>query len=180
METKLVMKLSSLGRAARSQARIKIRQPLLKVIADIPPGERPSLLKLKSQLLEELNVKDLEFADGLDRFPKTQYSVTSDSGYTVAIPIEITPELEAEGLAREIVHRIQMMRRSAGFDITDHIITHYQSDAKANQVISLFSDYIKQETLSDQLVKGDIGTLKFSQSYQLGQCQISLGVTRLR
>lgn len=179
-ETKLVMKLSSLGRAARSQARIKVRQPLLKVIVDIPPGEQPSLLKLKSQLLEELNVKELEFADGLDRLPKAQYSVISDSSYTIAIPIEITPELEAEGLAREIVHRIQMMRRSAGFDITDHIITHYQSDTKANQVISLFSNYIKQETLSDQLVEENIGTSMFSQSYQLGQCKISLGVTRLR
>ena len=80
------------------------------------------------------------------------YSVSTDAGYTVAIATEITPELRLEGRARELVHRIQNMRRSAKFDIADRIITYYQGDDNLSEVVRAHADYIQQETLSSELL----------------------------
>ena len=55
-------------------------------------------------------------------------------------------------MARELVHRIQNMRRSAEFDIADYIVTWYQGDDYINQVTTSWADYIRQETLSRELV----------------------------
>lgn len=91
-------------------------------------------------------------------------------------------------MAREIVHRLQMMRRSAGFDIADHIVTYYQGDEYIREVMEsktevmegkTLSDYIKQETLSRQIVEGVPGQDVFTESYKLGGYEILLGVKRL-
>ncbi|MEK7216009.1 MAG: DUF5915 domain-containing protein, partial [Chloroflexota bacterium] len=71
-----------------------------------------------------------------------------ERGYVVALDSTVTPELAAEGLARELVHRIQTMRRSAEFDIADQIETWFDGDDELAAVIALHGDYIKQETLS--------------------------------
>ncbi|GAI39992.1 unnamed protein product, partial [marine sediment metagenome] len=179
-DTRLVMKVSSLGRAARSKAGIKVRQPLAKVIINVPSRtEREGLIKLENQLREELNVKGLEFVDDAARLGKEGYVISSEGGYTVAVPIEISPELQAEGMAREIVHRLQTMRRSAGFDIADYISTYYQGGAYIKRVAEDFADYIKQETLSRQLVEGVPGEGVFTESHKLAGYDILLGVKRL-
>ncbi|HLC30782.1 MAG TPA: DUF5915 domain-containing protein [Dehalococcoidia bacterium] len=77
-----------------------------------------------------------------------------DSGYLVGFPIIITPELAQEGLARELVHRLQTMRRTAGFDIADTIETWYEGDADIAQVVAAHQEYIRQETLSRALTQG--------------------------
>ena len=76
------------------------------------------------------------------------YSVVSEGGYSVAVTTEITPELKSEGRAREMVHLVQNMRRSAGFDIADHIITYYDGDEALEEVVVTHCNYICQETLS--------------------------------
>ncbi len=179
-DTRLVMKVASLGRAARSQAGIKVRQPLAKVIVKVgSKREREALERLTAQVLEELNVKGLEFVDQVTKLEKAGYVVTSEGGYSVAIPAEIPAELEAEGVAREIVRRLQTMRRSAGFDIADHIITYYQGEAYIRQVMGDFADYIKQETLSRQLVEGVPEEGAFTERHKLSGYDILLGVKRL-
>jgi len=178
-DTRLAMKVSSLGRAARSQAGIKVRQPLAKVLVKVGSSkEREGLRRLMPQVLDELNVKGLEFGDEAE-FDKPGYSVNSEGGYTAAVPTEISPELQAEGLAREIVHRLQMMRRSAGFDIADYITTYYQGEAYVRQVMEDFADYIKQETLSRELIEGTPEKGAFTESYKLGNYDILLGVKHL-
>jgi isoleucyl-tRNA synthetase len=77
------------------------------------------------------------------------------------------------------VRRLQTMRRSAGFDIADHIVTCYQGDDYIKKVMSDFADYIKQETLSKELVEGAPGTGAFSESHKLSGHEIRLGVRRL-
>ena len=70
----------------------------------------------------------------------------------VAVNGEITPELAEEGLARELVHRIQGLRRAANFEVTDHIETWYDGPDELAQVMrGNFSAYISEETLSDRL-----------------------------
>jgi len=82
-------------------------------------------------------------------------------------------------MAREIVHRLQTMRRSAGFDIADYITSYYQGEAYISQVMADFADYIKQETLSEELVEGIPKEGIFTERYRLGGHDIWLGVKRL-
>ena len=77
-----------------------------------------------------------------------------------------------------MVHRLQTMRRSAGFDIADYIITYYQGEAYIKQVVEAFAPYIKQETLSRQLVNEVPEEGIFTRSYRLGDFDILLGVEK--
>jgi len=174
--TRMAMKVSSLGRAARSQAGIKVRQPLARLLVKVGPGSHQrNLQHLAHQVLEEVNVKDLEI---VDEILTKDWPVASEGELTVMLDPGITPELAAEGMAREIVHRLQTMRRSAGFDIADHIITCYQGDAYLGQVMESFADYISQETLSRQLVAGMPDEGMFTESYKLSGHEVSLGVRK--
>lgn len=80
--------------------------------------------------------------------------VASDKFITVAVDAEITPELHAEGLAREIVRRIQAMRKEAGFNIEDRISTYYQAEGELAEVFQVWGDYIKAETLTIEINAG--------------------------
>jgi isoleucyl-tRNA synthetase len=174
------MKVASLGRAARTQAGIKVRQPLAKVMVKLQSGgEREALERLMPQVLDELNVRGLEFIDSMAELDKPGYVASIEGAYAVAVPTEISPRLQAEGMAREVVRRLQTMRRSAGFDIADHIITYYQGEAYIKQVMEAFVDYIKQETLSRQLIDGVPEEGVFTERYKLSGYDILLGVKRL-
>ena len=170
--TQLAMKVASMGRAARSKAGLKVRQPLANVLVKIRiPAERGYLDQVRSQVLEELNIKDIQVIE--DDAPLVQkvleeagyetetilsvenYSVSLEGGYMVAVNGDLSDELREEGLAREVVHRIQGMRRSANFDVTDRIVTYYQGSSEFAEVMQgPFSNYIRDETLSNQLVDG--------------------------
>ncbi|MBL7166668.1 MAG: isoleucine--tRNA ligase [Dehalococcoidales bacterium] len=178
-DTRLVMKVCSLGRAARSQTGIKVRQPLSRVVVSVSSQrDREGLQRLAPQVLEELNVKDLEFADSNAEFDRPGLGATSEGEITVAVATDIPPELAAEGMARELVHRLQTMRRSAGFSIADHITTFYEGDAYIRQVMEDWADYIGQETLSRELAEGVPEEDVFTESYKLVGHDIKLGVKR--
>jgi len=178
-DIKLAMKLSSLGRAARSKAGIKVRQPLAANYVSLnSPSEKISLERIKADVMEELNIKDLKVMDDLSVLGDN-YIIIEESGQSIAVPTEISPDLLAEGLAREIVHRLQNMRRSAGFDIANHIATYYQGDEYVRQVINDFADYIKQDTLSLELTDDIPCDGILNESYRLEGHDIKLGVKRL-
>jgi isoleucyl-tRNA synthetase len=181
-DIKLAMKVSSMGRAARTKAGIKVRQPLAKVVVGIPSGqERRSLRKLKLQIAEELNVKDVVICvpTAAVFISVLAPEVVTEGDHSVKISKKIPPKLQMEGVAREIVRRLQTMRRSAGFDIADHIVTFYQGDDYIKKVMSNFADYIKQETLSRELVDGAPAEGAFTESHKLSGHEITLGVKRL-
>ncbi len=178
-DIQLALRICSLGRAARSEAGIKVRQPLAMALVGLTSTkEKDSLTRVKPQILEELNVKNIEAA-GPSELEKLGFQVSSEGGYAVAVPKEILPELKAEGMAREIVHRMQTMRRSAGFDIADYIATWYQGDEYIQQVMQDFAGYIKQETLSRKLIEGAPEEDAFNESFKLEGHQLILGVKKL-
>ncbi|MCI0438115.1 MAG: class I tRNA ligase family protein, partial [Chloroflexi bacterium] len=213
--TRLAMRLSSMGRAARNKSGLKVRQPLEKALIKLrSPDEARLLAHVAPQVQEELNVKQiasiedetevvnvevrpnmpvlgpkygmelhniiaaLRNADPMQVYAavsagrsveaegyvlepgeilvssvdKEGYAVSTDAGYAVAVSTRVTRELAMEGTARELVHRIQNMRRAADFDIADYIVTYYQGDAEIAEVIAAHEEYIRQETLSRQLL----------------------------
>ena len=184
-DVELAMKISSLGRAARAKAGIKVRQPLDKALVGVgTEGEKKALKNLATEVMEEINVKQLVImseAKEQVEFPSNMpdYSITNDARYWVAINTELTPELIAEGLSRELVRHLQNMRRNAMFDITDHIITYYQTkEPSIKQVINTFADYIKQETLSRELIDGLPPDGAYSEKHRISDSEVSLAIKK--
>lgn len=245
-DTELVMRIASLGRAARSKAGIKVRQPLTQALVRVRnEQEGAALERLESQLTEEINVKGLvvycgeagerdlwdwrvrpnmaklgpkygrrarEIADALakenpslvaanivagngywlrdidvalepdevlcERVERPGYAIAEEGGHAVAVDTEVTPELRAEGLARELVRRLQEMRRTAGFDIADRIVTHYQGPAALREVMDSFGDYIRRETLSLQLVEGPPPSGAYEEAQRVEGLEVLLAVKR--
>ncbi len=79
------------------------------------------------------------------------WHVASDGPLVVALDITITPELEAEGMARDVVNRIQNIRKDKDFDVTDRINVALEKLPELDQAMEMFEEYIKHETLIDQL-----------------------------
>jgi len=239
--TRLAMRLSSLGRGARSKAGLKVRQPLAEAVVSLPTeAERAYLAEIDEQLRDELNVKAIKDASevggrvrfevrpnlpvlgpkyggelasireqlaGMDasdialkvergqqiqlegsallpdevlveQYPLEGYSAASEAGYAVAVTTEVSHELALEGLARELVHRIQGMRRSAGFEIADRIVTYYRGPDELDEVVAAHGDYIKKETLSSELLKGDSPEGAYVESEKVNGLQVMLALRR--
>ena len=70
---------------------------------------------------------------------------------TVALDVTVTPELESEGNARELVNRIQKIRKDNGFELTDRIIVQLTGDGPLKKSIAQFNSYICAEILADKL-----------------------------
>lgn len=126
-------KIVEAGLAARASAGIKIRQPLASystALAKDLPQEYVEIIK------DELNILDLKFGeDKLDT--------------------ELTEELKAQGLVREIVRTVNSLRKEAGLTISDRIVLYYETaDPITEKVFADFEDKIKNDTLSEKLESG--------------------------
>jgi len=252
--TRLAMRFSSMGRAARSKAGLRVRQPLSQFrIVVRNEIEARQVKDLSEQLEEELNVKkvstyvidsfdEVDFWDwdiapnmakvgpkyggrsqhiaqslasleprqvamevrlghsvGLpgqdDETPPVQlaadeitltknapagFSTVEEGPYVVAIETGITPDLAEEGVARDVVHHIQNLRRDADFEVTDRIVTYYQAPGEIAKVITgQFAGYIRQETLSDELIPGSPGDAAKSETVKVDKLEVTLAVKRV-
>lgn len=230
LDMDVVQRVTSLGHAARQLANLKVRQPLAQVVVRTRTNEeRAGLLRLQQLVLDELNVKTLDFTDAagdlvdvsvfpypkqlgqkygkgypkirqamsaLDQFalagrfqagesveieaegetylvapedvevrstPRQGYSVAESGGYLVAVTTEVDTALEQEGYARELVRRIQQLRKDAALAISDRIVTYVSdqsteqgangAEGMLHQVLAHFGDYVREETLTVDLVQ---------------------------
>ena len=186
------------------------------VIGPWQSGDDNALQLIGPQLLDELNVKTCDVSYGPSemvqaarsqlgdqpegvvsvswpgaggdghREEEHRYSVALDHTWMVAIDTTLTPDLKDEGTAREVVHRIQNLRRSAGFELTDRITTFYgasQGGAEAldelRRVMSEYAPYIQQETLSDEVVEGLPPEGSASEKLKLEGTEVVLAVQRV-
>ncbi len=85
--------------------------------------------------------------------PRSGYSVAEDGGYLVAVTTELDNALIQEGYAREVVRRIQQLRKDANLEISDRIVTYVDDGALMHEVLAHFGAYIREETLSVDLVQ---------------------------
>jgi isoleucyl-tRNA synthetase len=99
----------------------------------------------------ELSLEDFEIT--AEDIPGWQ--VASDDDITVALDITLDDELEAEGMARDIINRIQNIRKDKGFDVTDKVYVLLQHEAALALAVERFGDYIKAETLAEELRLAD-------------------------
>ena len=77
--------------------------------------------------------------------------VASADGLTVALDVTITESLKYEGICRELVNRIQNLRKDSGLEVTDRIEISFVAHPVLNEALKHFGDYVSEETLADQL-----------------------------
>ena len=210
----LIRLLISLGRAAREEVKIKVRQPLTAILVD---GRHEPLIKdLVSLIMEELNVKTVIFEKDLSKFmnfelkpnykiagpilgadiklfadklttlgqtfieqldsgPVTlklnnnSYEITKDmieirinakegfnaqmlNNHFIILNTALNDELIAEGIAREFISKIQQLRKSSGFEVTDRINIYYEATDEVKKAIKQHENFIKTETLADNII----------------------------
>lgn len=177
-DTRLAMRLSSLGRSVRSQAQIKVRQPLPHICIKVGKHERDSVMRVAPQLLDELNVEQVKLVDSANDLGEG-YVVTEDAAYQVAVPTEIPQRLLDEGLAREIVHRLQNLRKGAGFEIADRIHVWYQGDDYVTQVVNDKADYIFKEVLAETRSTAEPPADAAAETCKLSGHEVKLAVKRV-
>jgi len=223
--------LSTLGRAAREEAGVKVRQPLARMICVVPPraggsgggGSRgEGMLEALSPLLAaELNIKKIEFISSADdlvtlkarpnfrslgkKFGKNTplaseavHALTSDalrefeagkplyvsvgndshelsaedlsvvrsasgelvvkeeSGYFAALDPVVTRELRLEGLSRELVSRVQRLRKELGFAVSDRITLSVGGAAEIQEAVKAFQKWIADEVLAVRVTVGEL------------------------
>ena len=213
----LAQKVSSLGLGLRKKAKIRVRQPLQKILIPAATNEmREQVDQIRDLILSELNVKEIELIEDSSKIltksakpnfkklgPKlgnkvkflkpamaalsqeaifnleatgelvvnldgedvtltsedveTQnedipgWLVANSGSVVVALDITITDGLAMEGLAREIVNRVQNIRKNSGFDVTDKVSITLEQKPRIPEVVETYRDYICNETLAQSL-----------------------------
>jgi isoleucyl-tRNA synthetase len=212
-----------LGRAARAQAKAKVRQPLRRAVIVANDAERAAIEARADLVTAELNVKELDFVsdeaelvsyavkpnyrslgprfgkempqvvaaiaaldpahiaesmstgaeiginiNGTDHTlqpedltlalqPLEGYEVEAEAGHAVALQLELDEELRREGLAREIVHAVQIARKDAGLEITDRIELSIAGDDGLIAAAREHEAYLAGEVLATSVAYGDNG-----------------------
>jgi isoleucyl-tRNA synthetase len=235
-----------LGRAARTKAGAKVRQPLPAVLVWArDPAVLDAVERMQDQLLDELNVKALRRIDQpetyasyvvrpnlavlgpkygrrlgalrsalaeaeagevartvraggtvtlragdedfeltadellVDVTERAGFNVAEDRDLLVALDATLTPELVAEGLARDFVRGVQDARKNAGLRIEDTIRLVYRADAESAAAIAAYADYIRGETLATTLAAGDPSGEAHVEEVRLGRARVGVGLTRV-
>ena len=132
------------------EAAAKIQALSGREIGEILAG-KPYRLALADGTTAEISAGDLV----VQREEKPGLVAASGDGITIALATELTPELEAEGFAREFVSKIQNLRKENGFDVVDRIRIEYRVPEKWNAAIESNLAYICEETLAKELVPGE-------------------------
>jgi isoleucyl-tRNA synthetase len=130
-------------------------------------------IRIDGELVEVLP-KEVE----IKSIPKEGYSIVEEQEMLVGINTEITKKLEIEGYARDIVRRIQALRKQADFDIDDHIETFYIGNPEIEKVFTEESEYIMVETLSDTLIKSKAPRNAVTQIYEINGLELKLGLIK--
>jgi isoleucyl-tRNA synthetase len=105
-------------------------------------------------------------------------AVAADKLVTVAIDTSLTPELIAEGQAREIVRRIQTQRKNADFNIEDRITTWFMATDEMAKVLSDWGEYIQSETLTTRLISGEPPADAFVEKHKIEGQEVTIGLKR--
>jgi len=240
-----IISLVSIGRAVRNKAGIKVRQPLSKVYIKPAPGVSADEIRpLSGQILDELNIKELEFisdekdfveykvklnyaklgpkfgkdtgeiAKAIEKMDKIEisrkieaggtieiplddkkvylssddlivekeekegFASISENGHFVAIDIKITDELRKEGIVRDLIRHIQIMRKEADFEVDDRIEISLEMPEEVSAALEKFERYFMNETLCEKLNKDSVDG-EYSKSFRIGSYEVKASVGRI-
>ncbi|MCY3866625.1 MAG: isoleucine--tRNA ligase [Chloroflexi bacterium] len=151
-------------------------------------GEQATVVPLAEKLLagEDISVevdgasfKILNHECEVKASVKAPEGAVEDGGYIVVLNTRLTSDLLEEGLARELIRRIQNLRKQADFALDDRIdIVYSDASDTVDAVMQLFSGYISAETLADSLQPGDMSSEFVQETVELRGEALTIGVRR--
>ncbi|MDG5766778.1 isoleucine--tRNA ligase [Balneolales bacterium ANBcel1] len=106
------------------------------------------------------------------------WSVESEDGVTVALDTELDEALTREGIAREVVNRIQNMRKEANFELTDRIDMYLDGDEELKSSIQFMNEYVKSETLAESVQFGTADESDFTKQWEIGGKMCTIAIQR--
>jgi len=122
----------------------------------------------------EINADEVE----IEQKDKEGFTVESENGYQVILSTEVTESLKDEGFARELVNKIQNMRKAAGFEVMDRITVDISTTDRLYQALDAFEEYVKKETLAQAITRtGEPG--EFSEEREINGEKAKISVTRI-
>ena len=113
----------------------------------------------------------------IDTVQQEGYAVESAKDVTVALDTVITPALQQEGYLREIISKVQTMRREAGFDVTDHIRLYYQGSSAIAEVMNRFGEEVASNVLAD-VIKNESGS-GYAKEWDINGEDVTLAVEKI-
>ena len=128
----------------------------------------------------DINGNDVELTeeDLLIETAQTEGYVSESDGETsVVLDTNLTPELIEEGFVREIISKIQTMRKEAGFEVMDKIVVYAHGNDKIQDVMKAHEDEIKSEVLADEMVLGE--TDGYVKEWNINKEAVTMGVKKL-
>ena len=181
-EMDLVRKLVSLGHAAREKSKTKVRQPLSSVFIRLDTGHEYAMLDAyRDAIREELNVKRVEYATAAHApqdLTREPYVSETDGHHLVAVNTLLTDDLRHEGLAREVVRRIQNLRKEAGFDVADRILLGYEASPGIEAALRNYGDYVRQEVLAVEMKASAAEPGERTREFKIGPEKLKVTITR--
>ena len=112
----------------------------------------------------------------IDMSQKEGYVSQADHGVTVVLDTNLTPALLEEGFVREIISKVQTMRKEAGFEVTDHITVYEEGNNKIKEVMTKYTDEIKNDVLADDMCLDAEGG--YSKEWDINGEKVRLGVEK--
>ena len=105
------------------------------------------------------------------------YVTEADNEVTVVLDTNLTPELIEEGFVRELISKIQTMRKEAGFEVMDKICVSYQADAEISAIFEKYGTQIQKEVMADKIVSDTLAG--YQKEWNINGQQVTLGVEKL-
>ncbi len=115
----------------------------------------------------------------IQKIEKDGFAVESNGPLTVALVTELTQDLIDEGFAREMVNKIQNMRKSSGFDVTDHITIRMSGGAPLRTAAGRFDEFIRRETLARKIEFLDTNSLDGGTQWNINGEPAAIAVEKL-
>jgi isoleucyl-tRNA synthetase len=106
------------------------------------------------------------------------YAVAAEGGYAAGVTTEITPELKAEGTAREVVHLIQNLRKSAGLEIADRISLFIEASGPVRAALESLGGYVREETLATSVTFSAPPSGTASESHDVEGERVTVGLKK--
>ncbi len=141
-------------------------------VVNVIRSGKPYSFEVNGQMIE-LNEGDLL----IEPIQKEGYAVEVEGDLAVIIDTNITPELEEEGNVREIVSKVQAMRKEAGFEVVDHICIYVAEGSEVEQIVSGNQEQIAADTLADRIVVGSLAG--YVKQWDINGRKASFGVEKI-
>ena len=158
----------------------KLLGGIRQTLTDIDGTAAMKELKSNGVLKLDINGNDVELTeeDLLIETAQTEgYVSESDGDTSVVLDTNLTPELIEEGFVREIISKIQTMRKEAGFEVMDKIKVYAHGNDKIQEVMKAHEDEIKSEVLADEMVLGE--TDGYVKEWNINKEAVTMGVKKL-